>query len=451
SEKAAFEKAQELGIDKERVWELLQKSRGNWNEILSYLEKAKDKPYLLSLLENIADKDLRDTPSEILLDHLNNFDMAFQNSISEEELMQFVLSPRIKNEIIVAYRSYFQNKFDKKFKADCRQDFMVLVDWINQNIRINNEKQYYDLPITPIGVYELKRSNVESRSIFFVAACRSFGIPARFDLSTHVPQVLKNGEWLDVFFSDEKEKRRDASISFKLKNFPGFDPEYYIHFTLAAINDNGFKTLEFDYNKKWNSFPERVKLFPGRYMLTSGNRIKNGEILSNVSFFNLNEGEHKNIIIPVRTQQLEINTIAEFALENIYNIATNKEVEIREDEAFVAIFIDPGKEPTRHVFADLVDKVEDFNRTKIPLYFILPDEKMILSFSKENYKIVPDKSNFCVDKGNSLFRLENQINKKISNDLPVVLLFQEQGRIIYLSYGYKFGLPGEILKYLSPK
>ncbi|MCF8370976.1 MAG: transglutaminase-like domain-containing protein [Bacteroidales bacterium] len=445
----AFLKAEAFIMDKEEVWEFLEKSRGNWGELLFYLEKGKDNPEVLSLLETIADKDLRDTPSEILLDHLGHFKRNNLDAISEEEIMTFVLNPRIKNEIIVPYRSYFQEKFEEDFQAKCRQDIHVLVDWIDQNIVINNEKQYYDLPITPIGVYELKRSNTESRNIFFVAACRSFGIPSRYDLPTHLPQVLANGNWADVFFKDEKITARNVSISFNLKNDPGFTPEYYIHFTLAAIHDFGYKTLEFDYSEKWNDFPDTLKLFPGKYLLSTGNRLENGEILANLNFFELEDGTHENVDINIRTQALEIRTIAEFSLEGLIQIEANKEVLISEKEAFVAIFIDPDKEPTKHVFADMGNKIEDFNSENIPFFFILPAETNLASFSTEKYMDVPEKSTFCLDRGNNLSKLELQFKKKLGRDLPVILVFIQQGELVYLSHGYKIGLPDEILKYLK--
>lgn len=448
SKEEAFLKAEELGFDKEKVWEYLEKSRGNWGEILIYLEKGKDNRDVLTLLETIADKDLRDTPSETLLDHLSHFKRNNLDSISEEEIINFVFNPRIKNEIIVPYRSYFQEKFDEEFQAKCRQDIHVLVDWIDQNIVINNEKQYYDLPITPIGVHELKRSNTESRNIFFVAVCRSFGIPTRYDLPTHVPQVLTTGNWEDVFFKGEKITARNSSISFNLKNDPGFDPEYYIHSTLAAIHDFGYKTLEFDYNEKWSNFPDTLKLFPGKYMLTTGNRLENGEILANLNFFELEDGSHENVDINIRTQALEIRTIAEFSLENLIHIEASNEIEISKKEAFVALFIDPDKEPTKHVFADMVSKIEDFNRVNIPFYFILPEETSLASSSKEKYKDIPERSFFALDKGDNLSRLELQFKKKLGIDLPVILIFKQQGELVYLSHGYKIGLPDEILKYL---
>ena len=72
-------------------------------------------------------------------------------------------------------------------------------------------------------------------------------------------------------------------------------PEYYIHFTLARFEGGRYNTLEYDYNKKITDFKDELPLPPGHYMLVTGNRISDSKILSNISFFDLSENEHKTI------------------------------------------------------------------------------------------------------------------------------------------------------------
>ncbi len=444
-----FEIANKLNLAPNKVWDFIYISRGNWLEIVRYLEYTNGNRNSLTLLENIADKDLRDTPAAILIDHLENFVLNIHDSNPEEYLGKYILSPRIKNEIIVPYRSYFQKVFDEGFKNDCQSDYQVLVDWIDQNLVIDNENQYYDLPITPIGVFELKRANTESRNIFFVAVCRSFGIASRFDMANKIPQVYKNGLWHDIFFSNENRQARSATISLKLEKDPGFEPEYFIHFTLARIKESGFETLEFDYNRKWSDFHDTIHLFPGQYMLTTGNRLASGEILSTLSFYDIQAKSHQVIPISVRSREYTIEKIANNHLDEIYNIITGDEIIFPDDEPFVALFIDPDMEPTEHVFADLQKRIDDFNKINALFYFILPDMQRLTAFSQNTYKNLPLRSVFCLDKEKALLKLSTILQNDFVNDLPVILIYRKQGEIINYTSGYRLGLPDDVLNILK--
>ena len=446
----AFELALELNLDTSKVWLYLEKSCGNWKEIVRYLKKGKDDPFVLTLLENIADKDLRDTPSEILLDHLRSFSTKESQINNDELINNYVLFPRIKNEIIVPWRSFLRQNFDESFQVTCQKNISTLVNWINTNISINDEKQYYDLPITPKGVFELKQANKESRNIFFVAACRSFGIPSRLDPPTHRPQVWESNSWKDIFFGDETPMQKSASITFTLEHNNGFDPEYYIHFTLASIEQEGIKSLEFGYNQKWNEFPDPVTLYPGKYRLTTGYRLENSEILSTISIFELENNEHQEITIPLRTQVLTIKTIAEFEINGIVEISSGKEVVFPKNDAFVVIYINLDTEPTNHIFADMKKRQVDFNGLNNPFYFILQENQISKSAFKKEELNIPSKSKFCVDGLGTLKKLNGLFpDFRLDNNLPVTLIYKGNGEFVFFSSGYQIGLPDKLLKYLK--
>jgi len=184
-------------------------------------------------------------------------------------------------------------------------------------------------------------------------------------------------------------------------------------------------------------------------MLTTGNRLENGQILSNISFVDIKQNSHNVIEIPIRTKSFEINNIAEFQLQNISEIVSEKQVEFPENNSFVAIFIDPDKEPTKHIFADMANKFADFDNDGTAIYFIISDKAKLATFSEKQYEFIPKNSTFCFDKGSSLLELSSTFKKDLSKDLPVIAIFRNSSNIVYLSHGYKVGLPNEILKYLK--
>ena len=69
-----------------------------------------------------------------------------------------------------------------------------------------------------------------------------------------------------------------------------------IFISLLHRFENGrYNTLEYDYNKKITDFKDELALPPGNYMLVTGNRLNDSKILSNITFFELSENEHKTL------------------------------------------------------------------------------------------------------------------------------------------------------------
>jgi hypothetical protein len=213
--------------------------------------------------------------------------------------------------MIVAWRKYLFESMPAGFRQDAINDPSILIKYINNNIVIADREDYWNIqisPISPKGVDELKVSDSFSRDIYFVALCRSLGIPSRLEYGSFgfVPQFYFKKEWHDVWFAGRQ--------IFPLRNQPppgkGFIrfssgeknpvPEYYNHFTIAHFENGHYNTLQYDYNKKVTDFKDELALAPGHYMLVTGNRINDSKILSTLSFFELKENEHKTIDIKLR-------------------------------------------------------------------------------------------------------------------------------------------------------
>ena len=89
-------------------------------------------------------------------------------------------------------------------------------------------------------------------------------------------------------------------------------PQYFlnkiwndIYFTLARFEGGRYNTLEYDFNRKITDFKEELPLPPGHYMLVTGNRLDNSKILSNISFFEFLENEHRTVVVQIRKDVTE--------------------------------------------------------------------------------------------------------------------------------------------------
>jgi len=293
-----------IGADTSRVKDIIIRSMGNYRDISEFLLNAdvKSKLLALKLLTLIADKDLRDIKKEVLTDHLNS-SIRYENTgntYDQELYYNYVLNPRIANEIIVPWRKYLLDSFKPVFRLDAVKDPSQIISYVNNRIIINDSDNYCKTPITPKGVNELRVSDKVSRDIYFVAICRSLGIPSRLEPGSNIPQYFFNKIWNDVCFSDESRPYKGKGYLKLTSSEKQPVPEYYIHFTIARFDAGRYNTLEYDLNKKIADFKDELALVPGHYMLVTGNRISDSKILSSISFFDLRENEHKVLNVRVR-------------------------------------------------------------------------------------------------------------------------------------------------------
>jgi hypothetical protein len=218
--------------------------------------------------------------------------------------IQYVLNPRISDEILTSWRSYFIKILPDELKMNSSDSPSMITAWLDENIEINDGENYSKTLLTPVGVSELKVSDSRSRAVCFVAVCRSLGIPARLEPGSRVPQFYRNSVWNDVYFYDQKHPSSEKGFLKFISPDVNPVPEYYTHFTIARFENGRYNTLEYEFNKRINTFIEELQLTPGHYMLVTGNRISDSRILSNISFFDLAKGEHKTVIVKLRKEHI---------------------------------------------------------------------------------------------------------------------------------------------------
>jgi hypothetical protein len=292
--------AKELGADPEIVKDIISRSMGNYKNIASFLTHTPvlDRSLAINLLKQVSDKDLRDTKEEIFADHLNNV-IRFEDTdgaYDYELYSKYVLNPHIANTMIVAWRKYIFESMPVGFRQDAINDPSILIKYVNNSIVVDDSEDYSKPAISPMGVDEMKVSDSFSLDIYFVALCRSLGIPSRLEFGSNgrVPKFYFKNEWHDVWLAGSNQplpRKGYVRFSSSEKNPV---PEYFTHFTIAYFEDGHYNTL---YNIKVTDFKNELALAPGHYMLVTGNRINDSKILSTLSFFELKENEHKAIDI----------------------------------------------------------------------------------------------------------------------------------------------------------
>ncbi len=449
----AFNLAEKLKINKDSTWKILQTSRGNWSEIVKFLEKAKPelRSRALQLLYAISEKDTHDTPADVLSDHLN-----FSNSslaLTPDIFQKNVLNPRIANELISSYKEFFQKKFSLDFIQKAQTDISILFNWINENIKIDEDSNTSTIPLKPRGVYELRYAGKLSRDIFFVGICRSFNIPARLEEIRGIPQYYRNGTWNDVYFESKtlSNQPKGLLVLNYLPKIKAIKPEYYTHFTIGHFDGSDYKTLDYEFADAFKSFPAKLSLEIGRYVLITGVRLQDGSVLSMLKFFSITTNKEKVLQLEFRDKtSVNANGYGFIPLDNefdIYKTSQKKTIkELSSKSGMALLWIDPDKEPTKHTMIDILKLKSNFDLWPGSILFLLKPDRITPGFTPANYINLPTQSSFAIDQKNYLSVVEKAIKQQFNNNYPIVIVIDNTGKVLYYSAGYKIGNGEQILK-----
>jgi hypothetical protein len=276
------------------------------------------------------------------------------SGIDNELFVNYILNPRVANELLVPWRGYLMNEF-RELAEEAPNNPIIIKNYVDKAIKIADADNYYNTPLTPRGVHQLKVSDSESRSIYFVAICRALGIPSRLEPGSNIPQYYFNSAWNDVYFSSGKAPSGAKGFLKLVSSDLDPVPEYYVHFTIAHFEDGHYNTLEYEYNRRITNFDRELQLVPGHYMMVTGNRLNDGNVLSEISFFDLTENQHLTVEVKLRKETMVPPVHRSFNLEEVLKkIPVEKKLSDKVlEKGIVMAWIEPDREPSKHVLNDL--------------------------------------------------------------------------------------------------
>ncbi|MCX6248200.1 MAG: transglutaminase-like domain-containing protein [Bacteroidetes bacterium] len=450
----SFRLAATLKINADSLWRILHKSRGNWRNIIEFISSVPSgkRAWVFPLLNEISEKDLHDVTLEVLDDNILNTPVS--ESLAKENAIfsAYILSPRIDNEYLKPFREFFRQSFSKDLILKARKDPESIVKWTKESIQTDESANYSKAPLTPKGVYELKVADPHSRDIFFVAACRSMGIPARLEPATRTPQYLLNGAWHDVYFSNPALKTNPRG-KLTLINNKGNDrkPEYYIHFTIEKFEEGFFRSLDYETDPSLQSFPCSVDVPPGSYLLVTGNRISGGTVLTKLMFFNLEENKTASMDLDLRKNSAPASVLGKIDNLTAFFTRISPGTGTVNKKGTVLAWLDPEKEPSRHFIADLIQKKREFDKWNGTILLLFKTTKERDLFMEKNSAVLPVKTKTATSVNGLMEELLMTINRKAVTGLPVVTFITPRGEIIYFSEGYKIGIGDDLLRFTNPK
>jgi hypothetical protein len=184
-------------------------------------------------------------------------------------------------------------------------------------------------------------------------------------------------------------------------------------------------------------------------MLTTGNRDKTGNVMTSVSFLELNPGEELPVMVAIPAFPEE--SIEGFSVNLDFTLTSMSGKEVRLDSisggGVVLVWIEPGKEPTRHLLNDLPELKNEFDRWGGWFVFLTDPERTPAGFNQESVAGTPANTLFAYDPGLQLLATVAGSSTR-EKPWPVVLYCNGSGEVFYVSEGYRIGTGKHLLRKL---
>ena len=448
--------AMELGVDTARFAAYMVASRGNYSELLRFMREVSPerRTLAMNLLGVIAEKDLQDTPADVLLSHVE----GDGRDVSNPYFTEYILNPRVQNELLTAYREPVR-EFLK------RHDITDVTSLIQETGKIKVVDSLYPAKVVtpPVGVIRAGVTDALSRNVFFVAACRTMGIPARLSPISGKPEYYQNGTWHTVNFMTEKVvPKGELMLHYAQKTVS--DPKYFLNFTIGKLEDGRVRTIDLGSNAAVDMgvgasyktiFTKPVTLEEGDYLLSTGNRRSDGAVLADLVSFQVEAGKLTNIDMLIRpcVEKMEILGVVPTALSIVPEGKTKPEAIRLPEKGYMAIaLLEANKEPTNHLLRDMSGMKDDFENLGVPLYFVFKDADHQAKFNRADFRVFPSVMQWGTDLDGRLLKgLAEGLCLTNTESLPLIVLLNAKGEVVFVSQGYRVGLGTQIMNIISRK
>lgn len=454
---AAF--ALEHGYPADSCWMLLHVARGNGTNILAFLSDAAaiDRVPALAFLRTLMEKDLQDAPASVLLAHYTSaLAHRAEGRDCDSEYIEYVCNPRIGHEELRPWREpLIRAVAEHPVLGAVGADEMrarVISAWVRDSIRLDHASNWGGVPLPVLQTFSLRGGDTHSRDMLFVALCRAAGIPSRLNPASGAAEFLSSGRWYNAGLESEEIKPID-SAELLLRPREGQrlqSPEYARHFTIARFDEGVYHTLDYEGDERFGSWPVRLRLQPGAYMIVTGNRQPDGSVLAALDFLVLGEGviaEHELYIRDDDSRPVPLGSIApELLQQEPHSAATSPKGDAR---AFVLLWIERGTEPVSHALLDIAREKEALHRH--PVTILLSGHAMnrteLETVAKQS---LPQRTIVCAD-GNEELRdaLASELHLPAGFELPLIAICDADGEITFAATGYTIGVGTQILRILE--
>lgn len=468
-EEEIVRKAAEWKTEPEKLVKLVRESRGNYPEIIAFLEEVfvspeADMETALDLLTVVAGKDLQDTKAAVWKDHLQGAAVfkkkpriPVSGNAYAELYREYILNPRVKNEQLTSYRKLLASYLAGN-KISTVEELLAAM----QKLRVVDSVNTTGVATPPEGVLKAGVTDTRSKELFFVAACRTMGIAARLNPMDGKPEYNEGKGWRQAVFTPSQQVGERGKLMIVYDGGEVKDPAYYTHFTVSRVENGRVHLIDLGSNADVDMgggavhskiFKTPVSLEAGDYILVTGNRRSDGAVLTELSSFTVKPGELTRVKMNVRDVTEVMNVLGKVELPLSYipeNGSSPENLKLPQQGYTVVALIAANQEPTNHLVRDMSNMKADFEAKGIPMYFLFPDETQMKKFSRHDFKPLPENMLLGYDPKGGLPEMATRcLNLKNADNLPLILMVNKAGEVVFISQGYRVGLGTQIIKFIK--
>lgn len=403
---------------------------------------------IVRFLHALSVKDLGDAPVDLLAS-------ALRRPVDD---IDYVMNPRISTEELTPWWEDLEGFVTPDDAAAFRADPDRLARFIAEEIAIVAEPwEPANVHMSPRAVWHTRQADGASRDIFFVAAARTLGVPARLDPVTSTPQWRDGrGTWHDVLRPAPEVEGPHGRLILEYTDPSGYlpDPQYYTHFTLSRLVNGIPELLTYEEGgaSALNTFAAPgAPLAPGDYLLTSGRRMADGNVLAAMEMIRI---DTTTVTAPlrIRSSATDIQVIGAFNSESPFlplDASGPASILSRTGRGYFVIGIIDGSEPSTHALNDIAAVASELEADGRKI--------ILLSTSEDGAKkaqptvgALPSTVVKGIDPDGAIAAaIASEMHLPASGATPVFIIADTFNRIVFLSSGYTIGLGRTLLDTLS--
>lgn len=431
-----------LGIPEEAA-RLIVNSRGHHSVITAFLDSVapRDRAKAVALLSAMSEKDLHDVSPAVLADHLATPDTG---KWPAQIFNQYIMNPRVQTERLTPYKAYFAAKLTPAEKQKFAASPRALEKWMQTHIALDTVYNPLRYRMSPRAVWENRIADPLSRSIAFVAVCRSLGVPARIDpVSEQTQYYDTDNTWHDVRFGETTPTSGSAKghVSIVPVGDMSREPKYFSQFTIAKVEQGLPKLLGFgDFEPVGDINARNEPYEAGQYVLVSGQRLADGSVLTRANFFRVNPGADSRVDLAVRQDTTQLQVIGSLNSELLYRPFEGGEPKSLLSTTgrgyYVLTLVKPQHEPSAHALNDIAEAAKELEKTGRKIMVIFPDAESASRFHAEDYGSLPSNAVLGVDIDGRIAADLKAGLELTSDELPITVVADTFNRIVFARQGY---------------
>ena len=431
-----------------------KEKKENWvnPELTAFLAGEDEKELRQAMVDVLSEKDHTDCVCNVLEEHLEygkvyakEYRDLVLNANGYNLYINYVLNPRVEDELLRPYRKEILSFFTDEQKAAFRVNPAEIWNYIQTHIVAYPDNERETVMETP---YECLVSGIgteRSQKVLFVAIARTLGIPARLNPDNKVMEYWAMDHFVPVL------KQQEGGAVLILKKEADAVWNYYQNWTMGRLVGNEYVSLNLT-GRSWEGDTLELALIPGTYRIITTNRLPNGNQFAWEKTFIIKEGEKPEETLRLREAQLgdmlERISLPEFKVKD----ADGNQVtcaDLTKGGKKILMWLEESREPTEHILNEMLEHAEKFHKFENSISFMIRTQEAKQDpLLAKVLKIFPNVSVYY-DSFEENIELLGRRMYVDPDKLPLILVTNGESVGIYATSGYNVGTGDMLIRIME--